>query len=107
MPEFLEKRVVNLIILVLVFGILVWFIHEKSSGELLKKEALTREISLAISSAEKGTEIKIQTDYNIEIDSGKVLVYSDDKEKASSHDYFTSYEIILEKEGEEIKVIIK
>jgi hypothetical protein len=104
--EILHENIFTILILLFVFGILLYFINQQATGMLIEKQTLAKEICLMSLSAKSGTNIG----KNLIIEKQENGILVNDKKAIVGRGYFYdcygNFEINSLEEGK-IEMIIK
>jgi hypothetical protein len=108
--EILHENIFTILILLFVFGILLYFINQQATGMLIEKQTLAKEICLMSLSAKSGTNIVIEHSKNLIIEKQENGILVNDKKAIVGRGYFYdcygNFEINSLEEGK-IEMIIK
>jgi|GEM_PF-3264252 hypothetical protein len=96
-----------LIFVIIIFVVLILFIRESATGNLLKEQILAKQVALLIDIAKPGTEIMLDTsNFAVNVENGVVNVKAKPENPGYSYSFFSKHKIETSSQGDKIKIRI-
>ena len=111
--DMIQKVVIQLIIIGLLFGLFFLAVDVKTSSRGVKQQVLEKQLALLVDSSTPDTSIRIfrlnRNGYinNIELKQGRVFVYVDDLDISKGYPYFSQYDVSVESDESNFYIKIK
>lgn len=86
--EILHEKIFTLIIVIFIFGTLLYFVNQQATGKLIEKQTIAKEICLITLSVRPGTNVIVQHDSSLIIEKQDNGILVNDEKAIIGKGYF-------------------
>lgn len=103
----MQYFIISIVIALLIGLFLIKFVTNSSSGDILKKQMLAKQVALLIDASQPGTVIKLSNNgFSVSLSNNHVIVGSKSDLTSYYYDFFTKDSVSIENKEKEIVIRI-